>query len=80
MGLKTGSIKKKFALVLAFLLVAAPALAVNPPQGTTANYAVLANTTITNTGTSVLSCNLALSPGSSVTGFPPGTVIGVQDD
>ena len=42
------------------------------------NYAVLAGSTITNTGSSVLTGDLGLSPGTSVTGFPPGTVSGTQ--
>ncbi len=42
------------------------------------NFAILAGSTITNTGDSVISGNLGLSPGTSVTGFPPGTVSGTQ--
>jgi len=46
--------------------------------GTAGGYAVLASSTITNTGFSVLTGDLGLSPGTSVTGFPPGTVSGTQ--
>jgi hypothetical protein len=35
-------------------------------------YAILASSTITNTGNSVINGNIGLSPGTSVTGFPPG--------
>lgn len=46
--------------------------------GTTEAFSVLAGTTVTNTGPSVLSSDLGLAPGSAVTGFPPGTVQGAQ--
>ena len=50
--------------------------------GTAANNAVLAGSTATNTGSTTISGNLGLSPGTSVTGFPPGLVTppGVIDD
>ena len=47
--------------------------------GTAANYVVLAGSTITNTGTSALCGGLGLSPGSSVTGAPVVTCLGLTD-
>ena len=46
--------------------------------GTAANFAVLAGSTVANTGPSTVKGDLGLSPGSAVTGFPPGTVTGKQ--
>jgi len=40
-----------------------------------ANFASLAGTTITNTGPTIITGDVGLSPGSAVTGFPPGTII-----
>jgi hypothetical protein len=44
--------------------------------GTAGNFAVLAGTTVTNTGPSVIDGgSVGVSPGTAITGFPPGTVV-----
>ncbi|MCS5733501.1 ice-binding family protein [Herbiconiux daphne] len=52
---------------------------VNPPPvllGAANSYSVLAATAVVNTGGTVLSGDLGISPGTSVTGFPPGVLAG----
>lgn len=50
------------------------ALVPTVPLGTATNYSVLGGQTVTNTGPSVLAGSVGLSPGTSITGFPPGLV------
>lgn len=66
--------------VLILAITASPAWsATSPDLGTAASASVVAGTTVTNTGATVLSGNLDLYPGTSVTGFPPGVVHGTQN-
>ena len=46
------------------------------PQGSTSTYAVLAASAVTSTGLTVLNGDLGVSPGTAITGFPPGVVTG----
>ena len=63
------------------LVLASSAQAAGPPPvplGTADSFAVMAGSTITNTGPTLITGNLGLHPGTAVTGFPPGTVIGAE--
>ena len=58
--------------LVAFGLPAASAASAPLNLGNAEPYAVLAGSTITNTGPSVISGNIGLYLGTSITGFPPG--------
>lgn len=62
----------------ALALPVSGALGAQPPVGlgTADSFAVLAGSTVTNTGPSVINGDLGLHPGTAIPGFPPGTVNG----
>jgi hypothetical protein len=69
-----GAIAIPVAIAMSILSQAASAATAPVGLGTASSYAVLAGSTVTNTGPSVISGNVGVSPGTAVTGFPPGTV------
>jgi len=56
-----------------------PIPVIDPYLGTAGNYGALANSSISNTGNTVVTGSIGTSPGTSITGFPPGTFTGSED-
>jgi hypothetical protein len=73
-GARIGVCRASLSLVGLLLTAAFASSAQAAPLGTADPFAVLGGGTVTNTGPSVVSGDVGVSPGALVTGFPPGTV------
>lgn len=63
--------------VMSFTGISAASAAEAPVGlGTADSFSVLGGQAVTNTGSSVLGQDLGVSPGTAITGFPPGLVLG----
>jgi Ice-binding-like/PEP-CTERM motif len=74
--MKSRNIRWLALSLLLFPVLVFSAFADSVHLGTAGSYAVLAGSTVTNTGSSVITGNLGVWPGTAVTGFPPGMVNG----
>jgi len=64
-------------LVVILMPVVLPVGPIPVDLGSAANFAILAGSTITSTGNSIVTGDIGLNPGTTVTGFPPAILNGI---
>ena len=86
-GRLAGMSKKKVGVglvsILSMTALAIPtsALAATAPDlGTAAPFGVLGAASVTNTDTTIVGGDVGVYPGTSITGFPPGIILGTEHD
>lgn len=69
---RTGAVVALLLVTMSILTAGNAVAATAPTLGDAASFAVLGASTVTNTGPSEVHGDLGVSPGTSITGFPPG--------
>lgn len=71
--------KSLFLFLFLFLSAVVLGQTIPPFSPVLAGFGVLGNTGVANTGPSIVTGNVGVSPGSALTGFPPGIVLGTLE-